>query len=228
MPTTIQDFRESVGGLLQDDAARLGPGEIDRIIQRAVKQYSKDRPLEKVSDQTGNGTSIYSIFLDWSDGFSGVLSIEHPVGNEPPTFIEEDRYFVYRTPSGLELRFDGVQPAVGEVFRATYTVPHLLDDTTSTLYVSDEEAVSFLGASYGCRMLATLLAHTSDPSLEADVADYGSKSEFFADRANEYQRNYREHIGKGDVPVKPSNVNQDHDVDYQWGGDKMFHPRRLR
>jgi hypothetical protein len=229
MTTTIQTFRDGVGGLLQDDGARLSPGEIDQAIRRGVRQYSKDRPLEKVADTSGNGTAMYPIFNDWSDGFSRILQIEHPIGNEPPTFLEEDRFFLYRSPSGLELRFDGVQPSISESFRTTYTLPHKVDETTSTVYGADEEAVIFLAASYGCRMLATLFAHTSDPSLDADVTDYEGKSEFFADRANDYQKHYREHIGKGaDVAVRPFNVNHDQDVDYQWGGDKLFHPRRLR
>ncbi len=229
----IQTFRDALPDLIQDDSSRIGTEEIDRFIQRAVKQYNKDRPRELVVDTTGDGTSDYAIMAGFVDGFSEILSVEHPEGEEPPQFLAIDAeppiVFVYRRPNDvIRLRFDGVTPTTAEVFRTTFTAPHTVSETASTIFTQDEEALTFLAASYALRALAVIFAHTSDPSLDADVTDYEAKAALFNDKADDMQKNYREQIGKGDADIKGANFNQDQDVDFQWGGDKLFHPRRLR
>ena len=99
---------------------------------------------------------------------------------------------------------------------------------------TDEEAVGSLAAGIACKMLAALYSQTSDPNLDADVTDYEAKADQFESLATNYMSFYGEHlgvkVGEGaeGSKTKPAAFSDDVDVNFQWGGDKLFHPRRWR
>lgn len=228
---TIQDYIAAVGTLVPGTLP-LGDPEKIKAVTRALSTHSRYRPRRIVEDVQGAGVSDYavSLFLSWEEGFSRVLQVEYPVpASGVAELLEDEDWMVYEAPAGKLLRFLAHTPAVGQTFRAAYTVPHRFDlEGNSSVAEADEEAVHELAAAYYCEMLATYFAQDQDSTIAADSVDHTSKSKAYAGRAKDYRARYNEHMGiRGDGPP-PVSMNQDQDVVYPTGWDRLTHPRKRR
>lgn len=183
------------------DSARLT--EMDDYlpaIDAALARYSKHRPKEVAADLDGNGTRDLSLPEGWLPDFSRILAIEYPIGDEPETLLASDAWKFYRAPAGLKLRLLEDTPAVGEFVRVTFTVIRAEADVP----VSDEDAVACLAASICLRTLAALYGQTSDPTIQADVVNYRSKTDEFRRLADSLEERFNAHLGidpKGSAPA---------------------------
>ena len=228
MPTIV-DFQTKMNAALQDDAAILTTPEKDLFIGQAVKIYSRYRPLEKAGDIAGSGAHTYNLPTGFVDGFSAIKSIEYPQGTQKPEMIPLEDVALYRSPTAIQLRFLKISPVVGKTARVSFTAQHTVDVTTSTIPASDEDAVASMAASLGCQALATHYAQTQDATLSADAVDYKTKSSEYSALAKRLKAIFLESIGvKEDDITVPASGTRDWGSDYQWGEDRMLHPKDQR
>jgi len=204
----------------------------ERAAARAMRVHSKHKPREVVEDIDGDGSFDYALsdLASWDDDFSRLRSVEYPVDDtdEDVDVVEQADWGVYEKPSGKVLRFFSDTPDTGETIRVRYTAPHSCTDSACTVASEDEEAVETLAASFYAKMLAAAYALQSDSTIAADAVNHQSKSDRFLKIAKEYRAEYDQHLGIKDGKPKPASINQDQDVDYPGGMDRLTHPRKYR
>jgi len=183
---------EIIRGKVKDDSGKLSdPDDLTNSCTEALNRYSKARPMEAVVDVAGSGTHDVALPNGWVEGFSSILQVEYPVDQIPAETIDHKDYSIYATPAGKKLRILTVTPDTTETVRQTYTILH----TEDSVPVPDLEAVANLAASICCRILAGALSNTNDPTIQADVVNYRSKSGEFTRLANELEKLYKSHLG---------------------------------
>lgn len=230
--STILTFETLVGDRVRDSGAKLKPGEVDRAIVEAVKRHNRLRPIEAVQDYTGDGTTFeFAVPAGWIDSFSVVRAIEYPAGRRPPVLLESEDWSLYRAATTtVRIRLTSITPAVGETVRVTWTKPHTVDHTQSTIPSQDEEAVANLAAAVALRQLAAYYANTVDATIQADSVNYRSKSGEYTKLASELEQRYRDHLGirEGASELVAGGTFFDQDQDTTHGLDKLTHPNRRR
>jgi hypothetical protein len=216
-------------GLLQDDDGILALEEKDVFIRHAVTVYSRSRPREKAYDMAGTNGYEFALPSDWVEDFSAPRSIEYPLGDQQPTFIPIEDVALYRSPTGLKLRFLRDTIATTKTARLLYTVPHTVSDTTSTIPSTDEDGVAAAAAGLACEALANHYAKTTDSTIGADAVSYRTKSQEYAARAKRLMALFRESLGlKEDGAAAPASGVRDWGSEYQWGEDRLQHPKDRR
>jgi len=236
-----EDYISRLETALQDSAEKLQSDDKIRILSQAVILYSKDRPRELVHEMTGDGTSYdFAMPTLWIDGFSGIKDgkIEYPADDyQNPEYIESIDWTFYKklvaTVTTKFFRFLTFIPSSGKIARYTFTVPHTLDDATSTIDDADIEAVVALTAALCFWTLAAKFAQSTDPTMEADVIDYQRKSELYVSLAKDKLSTYNSLMGlgeeaKGAAAASAGVAIADLDMAYPWGGDYLTHPIRQR
>ena len=172
----IKNQRAGVGlelGSLEDEAAATVIW-ISRYNPRVVNDATLDGDGTAYQFLlTGLDTSVAS----WVNGFSRIRFIEHPIGTQFRTYIDSGQYHLFPdSESPTHIHFDGTIPASGtNNIRVSYTVPHTVDDTSSSVDDWAEPAYEYALACSGCQMYAALYGQSTDPAIEADSVDYGSK-----------------------------------------------------
>jgi hypothetical protein len=115
--------------------------------------------------------------------FSALRSLEYPIGNVPPTFLDQARYAFYRKPAGLVIQTqDALKVAAGTV-RATYTIKHLVDAASDTVPLARRQAVASWAAAICCRQLAAFYSSGQDSTIQADSSQQNQKAADYAKRA---------------------------------------------
>jgi hypothetical protein len=232
MAFTLLDVRDSLAGLLRDDAPFLTANELDEHISRAVRQVNHDFPFRLVKDITGDNTRDYAMPTEFQKGFSDIESVEVPAGEIPPVFRDRgDDWFIYEDPTQspvLRLKFKETTPTATETIRVILTTPHTLTSATST--VEDER--TFLGiiykaAVFAFRGLAARFAQTTNPTIDANTVDFAGRSQNFLFLSERWEQNYRGIIGRAEQ-TKPAQAFEEVDVVFMSGEDFLFHPRRKR
>ncbi len=224
---TISAFNAKVDRIIQDDAGKLSPGEIDSFILEALSYYNKDAPLVKVVDISGNGGFQYDLPNDWVEGFSRILSVEYPPGKQVPVILEPGEYKVYKLPAGEKLHFFSLRPPPTETIRITYTTTYT-QSIIDSVPTQDQDAFCNLAAALCCGALSRHYAQTSDSLIDADSVSYQNKSNQYAKRAEELLTRYNDFLGKkGNGPQAASGI-KDWDTNYSWGGDYLTHPKKQR
>lgn len=242
----LTDFETYVASRIQDPANKLAVADRDDAIAQAVRQrYSKDRARELVSDVAGNGTALLALPTgtstppeQWEEGFSEVRSIEFPIGDIPPTLLENYQWQMYRTPTGLKIMLADLRPAATDSLRVTWTVRHVPGNTVvgqgaiaTTVPDADFEAVSDLAASMCCEKLAAIYARTNDSTIQADAVSYRTKSQEYLTLAKALRRRYFDHVGieegdnGGSGPTAAAIAIGDMDLRQGSGVDRLTHRR---
>lgn len=230
--TTRQDYIGEVQKLVPGDNLPLGEAEIVKAIQKALAVHSKHRPRIVVEEVTGDGGFDYALVdLDaWADDFSVIRQVEYPVDDddEEAEILEDEDWQIFETSSGKYLRFLSNTPETTEQFRVTYTGLHTCTDDACTVKTNDEEAVQSLAAAFFCKMLQAAHTQDGDSTIAADSVDHAGKAERYAKMGKDYRAEYDDHMGIKDGKPKPASYNQDMDVTYPTGHDRLTHPRRRR
>jgi hypothetical protein len=117
---------------------RWTDAELDRHIDRAVRELSLAAPLEAKAALTSSAGSR-DVTLVSLIGLVSIEAVEYPVGRYPPCYVPFSRW-----ESTLTLLVDGV-PSGGENVYVFYTTLHTLDASSSTIPAHLEELVA-LGA----------------------------------------------------------------------------------
>src|ERR1051325_10725769 len=93
------DYQTLTDRFTRDDAGKITPEDRDRAIALAVTRYSKDRERPKVQDVTPSDANTLPLPAAWETDFSELRSIEYPIGNVPPTYVSQERYAFYQSPT---------------------------------------------------------------------------------------------------------------------------------
>lgn len=221
----LATFNARVGELVKDEASALASGEIDNAILAAVKRYSRHKPHSLVHEFQGDGGYDYSLPEDWVQGFSRITQVEYPYDEQRPNIIPKEDWtiflkFVNSTQTHV-LRFLAIKPAAANSIRVLYTIPHVINDSASTVFDIDSEAVCCLAASYCCGALSRKYSQTSDPTIAADVVNYAAKASSYASRAKELFNSYLDQLGLAETPA--SGGIKEFDTGFVWDAEYLTH-----
>jgi len=209
-------------------------------MSRAVIIFSKDKPLTKVKEETGDGTNYdFTLPNDWYDGFSYIVGeVEYPADEyQTPNYLEScDWKFFKKLINDVTttyLRMLTFTPASGYKLRYEYATLHVLDENTNTINDCDLEAVVALSAALCFWALAAKFAQTTDSTIEADVIDYQRKSDIYTLLAKEQVSIYNSLMGLGEEAKGVASASagvavKDLDILFQWSEDMLTHPVRYR
>lgn len=131
------------------------PTIVDVGIEPALATFAADRPLYLVDEVTGDGTNVIPATPAWTDG--GIVSVEYPIGDTPPTYLEAVDYRLDRSVADVDvdvLILDRTTIALGAKARIRYyaAYPAPTDDATvDRVPAAAFPAVTALAASYLCR-----------------------------------------------------------------------------
>ena len=216
----------SIQSIVQDADGKLSETDWNNGIAGALSRYSKHRPKEQAYDITGNGTHVYAVPDDWVKEFSSIRKIEYPIGENPPSFLDEqDDFAIYKTTEAEQIMLPNDTPAATETFRMTYTIPR----TEENIAEGDQDAVANLAASICLGYLASYYIGSGSPTVQADVVDHQSKSSQAAARAKACLKFYNDHFGiKEDGSVPAAGVIGQLSTGYPGGSDRLTHPTRER
>lgn len=186
------DFQNLVDILVPAVLGDLSPEQRSQAIALAVTRYASDRPRVLVEDFAGVGGAFLPLPSGWTEGVSAVQSIQSPPDAVPPRFV--DGWSLDQGLDGRRIRL-GASLASGALVRIAYTAPHVVDDTTDTIPVTDREAVANWAAALLLDALANSFAGDRSPTINADTVDHASKSRDFASRAKAARQLYLDHLG---------------------------------
>lgn len=223
----LSDYQTLVADLVRDDADRITAGQVDEAIATAVERYSQDRPRMKVEDLAGVSGQRLTLPGAWQADFSELASLEYPVGDIPPTFIEADRWSLYDEPAAQKIMLLDSLPA-GSTVRARYTIRHVVDAGTDSITLQHREAVAKYAASQLCGQLAAFYANETDSTIAADSVRQTTKAQAYRDRERDYRKAYLDAVGVEEKTGTPAGVVVNlHSYDSH-GQDFLQHPRRFR
>jgi len=242
MSLTREDYLARLETALQDTSEKLQPDDKNRLLSQAVVIFSKDRPLTKIHEITGDSSAYdFAMPTDWVDGISYIVGeIEYPADDfQNPSYVEKVDWMFFRKLAGTPsvtttyLRFKSFVPLSGKKARFEYALPHTLNESTCTVNDSDIEAVVTLTAALCFWALAAKFTQSTDPSIEADVIDYQRKSDIYSQLAKEKISIYNSLMGlgeesKGNAPASAGVAIKDLDLAFSWSEDMLTHPMRFR
>lgn len=224
----LADYQSLVTQLVRDDSGKIATTDRDEAIARAVARYSKDRPRLKVEDGAAPGGNKLNLPSAWQAGFSDLRAIEHPIGNTPPTLLDQDSYGIYSTPTADEIKIVSAINAAQQV-RITYTIRHAVDAVpTDTIRADDREPVCCWAAALLCDQLAAYYSKSGNPTIQADSVDQRSKAQEYAARAKTLRKRYLDEIGVDEKKSVAAGIIVDLDMSDSQGRDRLLHPRRFR
>lgn len=190
----IKDYINSVDAITKQLITTEEVSKIDYKlkIQEAVVQYSKDRPRDiRAVDTAGNGGSDYTLPTTFEDGFSQIIKVEFPTGEQVPLILDPELTMIYDNGTSKKLRFLVHKPSSGDKFGLTHTARHTLTETSSTIADADFDAVALLAASKVSLMLAVRFARTRDSFQSADVINFRTKSDDYKGLAETLEKEYK-------------------------------------
>lgn len=202
----------------------------EAIVQEAVRIYSRHRPQIKVEDITGTGSFNVDLPDGFIDDFSHVVAVEYPYdsGDQIPAYIKDTDYLPYRTPTGFVLRMLTSTPATSEVVRLTYTLPHSLDNSSTTIPIQHEDAVMNLAAALVAEMLAAEYTEELRSPIGDITVDFQAKAEQYRLLAERYYRLFRIGISLHESGVDPCTDWTDLDFRFGFREGYLTHPKAWR
>ena len=191
----LSEMRDQLRKDLHDEDIadqRWTDAELDRHIQRAVREFSLSVPLETKATLS---TTVDSRDLSIA-GLTDLVAIEaaeYPVGNYPPTYVPFSVWL-----STLTMLIDSPPGAVEDV-NVYYTKLHILDATTSTLPPRFEDIVATGAAAYAAlewASFATNRVNVGGQDVWRDYLTWGQQ------RLAEFQRALARHGRRNTVRVR--------------------------
>ena len=202
----LSDHRDAVVALVRDDADAISGDERDDAIARAVARYSVHRPRRVTEDVVVGVGSVVPIAAGAYDpDVHQLLSVEYPVGELPPVYLEPGGVITRQTPVDAELAplggsivelvaLRGSIP-VGATARITRTASHDVSATADTVPARDREAVAAWAAALLLDELAARGAGMTDSTIAADAVDYGGAADRYRRLARAHRDRYYELLG---------------------------------
>lgn len=187
-------FQSLMTSLVRDDDGRLSPEDVSTAVGLVINRYNADKPRTVTEDREVLEGLVIDTPEAWVNQRSKIVSIEAPIGRNPPSYVLEDYYYVYNLPDGdVDLRLLTGVVSVGELCRVCCTSMHT---TAATFDEDDCEELACFGAAILCDQLAAIYSHESDPTIAADTVNHADKSRRFSARASAYRARYESKFGK--------------------------------
>ena len=194
-----QDYLDEIARWIRDDVSKLSVDDLTSALSKAVTRAFLDLPLTAKVLVAGNDTNrialddipIPSAYLREDT----VLSVEYPQGEVPPTFVDEDDWYVYLDPGDQRyylILSDDVF-AASESAAIEYAGEAILDEVEGQNFPDTNETfnrVTLLAAHFAMLELAAQYIQTSDTSISADVVNYGDKWNRYAKLADQLLKQY--------------------------------------
>lgn len=223
----LSDYQTLATELVRDDAGRIQTAERDRAIQLAVQRYSKDKERLKVEDVVATGVNTLPLPAAWEADVSELRSLEYPVGQVPPQYLQNERYSLYQLPaSTVIMLLDAV--AAGATIRAAYTITHVVSTTVDSIAVKDREPVACWASALLCDQLAAFYSGGTDSTIQADSAPGQSRAQEYSARATKLRKRYLDELGINDKRNVAAGAVVNLDARDSQGRDRLTHPARHR
>jgi hypothetical protein len=171
---------------------RWTDAELDRHIQRAVREFSLSVPLEAKATLSTTADSRDLSIAGLTD-LVAIEAAEYPLGNYPPTYVPFSVWL-----STLTMLIDS-PPGSAEDADVYYTMLHTLDATTSTLPARFEDVVATGAAAYAAlewASFATNRVNVGGQDVWRDYLTWGQE------RLAEFQRALARHGRRNTVRVR--------------------------
>jgi len=227
----ILETRQGVLEVAGETQYDMGEDPYGNFVRRALRRYSIDKPLIKVSAITGSDTRYITVnstnLPDYVDGSSKITQIEAkaPViaSNELPNFLDRDEWDLYRDETALRIHLKTTKPSSSDTIRVTYTIPHTINELDSETVDSvpdlDKDAIVLYAVSQALMALAAKFSGTSDPTLRADVVNYRTKSQEYRMQSEAFKKMYNEWISD---PLKAASIVRDINFGFSFADNQPF------
>jgi len=240
---TYIDYITELQSLIQDSAQKLTTsipgGDVDRALQKALRDHSKNVPMYVKMKIQGNGTATYPISTTlgtlWIPGLSIIKSIEYPIAQIPKTVLESGQFEIYDNgtafdASSLFIRLMTYSPSVSEYFVVEFNTELLMDYTGIMNFQDTNKTFSnltTLAAVSCCQRLSAAYAQSTDGTITADVVNYNDKSAKYSALAKQYQKQYNLSVfGKEEPELSVQSAYREINIvptNDQDGGRSLFH-----
>lgn len=189
MVRVIRSFVPEASPKVSDEAG----GPLDELIQAAIDRFNVDSPRTVAAEITGDGTSSLALPATYEAGFSVVSEFEYPVGSVPRELQDERDWTVNDLAETVET--PGFVVSNGATAQLTLTTPHTLyglDGETDATSIPRSlfRALGALAASFVAERLSSYYAQTADSQFGSDVAQFRTKSQEWASRADALRKIY--------------------------------------
>jgi len=191
----LSEMRNRLRQDLHDEDAtneRWTDAELDRHIQRTVREFSLSVPLEAKTTLTTTPDSRDISIAGLAD-LVAIEAVEHPVGDYPPAYVP---YSVWL--STLTMLTDSA-PGSAENVNVYHTKLHTLDATTSTLPERLEDVVATGAAAYAAlewASFATNRVNVGGQDVWRDYLTWGQQ------RLAEFQKALARHGRRNAVRIR--------------------------
>ena len=180
--------------LHDEDAAnyRWIDAELDRHIERAVREFSLALPLEATTTLTTTAGSRDLSIASLSD-LVAIEAVEYPTGEYPPSYV---RYSVWL--NTLTMLIDGT-PSGAEDVNVYHTTLHTLDVSSSTLPPRFEDVIAGAAGGYAAvewSSFATNRVNVGGQDVWRDYLTWGQE------RLADFQRALAKHGRRNAVRVR--------------------------
>jgi hypothetical protein len=220
----------------------IAPGQISDAalteqIRDSLRRLDNDRPFGKFAKLAGTGSKYYklgTLLTDWDDDVSRVLSVVYPApviaDNATITKLNKREYQRYDDGTDQYLRFESA-PDSSNFFRIEYTVARKVKglDAATTTNLEDRylNAITYLATAMCCYSLGTRSAGLTEPNVNADFINFGSKESQYRRMGDKWLQNYQEEVGSASG-TNASNIAAGSWGEYEAGsalGPRITHDR---
>ena len=199
------DYVAELQSLIKDGDTKLTTatgGDLDKILAKAVREYSRHKPFYVKKKIQGSGVSDYllsTIFGGlWIHGFSNIREIEFPFGEKPKEVLNKNLYEIYddgtsQDGSNLVLRFIEDLPAATEYFVVDFQTEMNLPVAGIQNFPDTDEHfsnITTLAAALACQRLSAAYAQSADATINVDVVNYHDKSAKYSALYKQYLKFY--------------------------------------
>jgi hypothetical protein len=233
----LYDFDTVVQAIIQDGAGKLSVASRLEAIRDAVAEHAHLVPILRRRYLYGTGSTILGTPTGWVDEFSAVQRIEFPVGTNPPTYLQTQDWTLLSSPTAAttyQIQFVSMSLGTGQRVNLEWTIPHTIDETSSTIPDAQFRPVGWLASSYALLQLAAFYNQSGDSTIGIDSQDPGSKGRDYLALARELRNRYRLFFGlgaengKAAADVQPAGIFIDLDRKTSYRGNWFTHDNRYR
>lgn len=182
----LSQITDLIKSLVRDDSAVLSPDDMAVALQQALARYSQDAPVV-LTDEVGCNGLTAPLPAAWVDGKSKLKGVTAPAQSCPPTVTQ------VTTEAGDVLQLSWFHSGT---LRLQFTVPHQLDEITSTVFYTDTEALACYAAAICCDQLSAYYINETNNTISADTTAHQLKSSEYRKQAATYRKRYSDHIGQ--------------------------------
>lgn len=226
----VEGVKYRIAEEIDRDTVDIEEERIVNFITSAVKSYNRIVPNTAATAFAGNGTAYeWSLPGDWVDGFSEIMSVEYPSGEQNPTYIKSYKWRIHQGTASKKFRLLLDVPSSTQTVNIVYTIPHTVTVGSSTLPQQDEEALQDLAAAYCFSEIAAKWSRTSKSTLEGDIINNMQKVDYYKGQARDLENRFKAHFGirPGDLGPTTQCIGE-WDHTYEWGTDFIVHQRNWR